>query len=146
MTFEEFKTNFLSWTENEIETKKDDGFPVCPYAKHARINNKIEFIDAREATMEQLRSFDKEQYEIGIAWIEGQDINSIEQMLEYLNEANPDLLYFVSTTESGHFVKNFTNCVFIQLRSDIEMRREQLHETDYYASWPEQYYAMITNT
>lgn len=144
MTFEEFKTSFLKWSEEKIETKKDDGFSVCPYAKHARINNKVVFIDARDNLVENLLTFDKEEYEIGIAWIDGVDIDFVEQEISKLHDEYPDLLYFTSTTDSGYFVKNFTNCVFIQLRNDILERRNQLHNTKYYDSWPEDYYKIIT--
>ena len=144
MNFDEFKNKFLEWTELEIEAKKEDGFPVCPYAKHARINNKIQFIDARQNTMDQLRTFDKENFEIGIAWIDDQDMQSIEMMTDYLHQLNDDLLYFTSTTDSGYFAKNFTDCVFIQLKADIMEKRDQLHKTNYYESWPYHYYHAIT--
>ena len=68
----------------------------------------------------------------------------VDEVLERYKAENPDLLYFTSTTDSGHFAKNFTNCVFIQLRGDIDNRREQLHKTKYYDSWPEHYYKIIT--
>jgi len=135
---------FLEWTENVIEQKKDDGFAICPFAKKARLDNKIQFIDCTIATSELLE-FDKEKYEIGIAWL-GDDVNMaiIDEVLELYKAENPDLLYFTSTIDSGYFAKNFTNCVFIQLRGDIDNRREQLHKTKYYDSWPEHYYKIIT--
>jgi hypothetical protein len=57
--------------------------------------------------------------------------------------ANPDLLYFTSTRSSGHFVKNFTDCVFIQLKDDILAKRQHLKSTDYYDNWPKNYYNKI---
>jgi hypothetical protein len=144
MNFDIFQMKFLEWTENVIEQKKDDGFAICPFAKKARLDNKIQFIDCTIATSELLE-FDKEKYEIGIAWL-GDDVNMaiIDEVLELYKAENPDLLYFTSTTDSGYFAKNFTNCVFIQLRGDIDNRREQLHKTKYYDSWPEHYYKIIT--
>jgi hypothetical protein len=60
-------------------------------------------------------------------------------------DANPDLLYFTSTRDSGHFVKNFTDCVFIQLRGDIMKKRNYLKDnTTYYDNWPDAYYTLIT--
>ena len=144
MTFEQFKSDFLKWSEEKIESKKSDGFAVCPYAKHARVNNKIQFIDAREEIFDALMSFDKDTYEIGIAWVDGVDLLLVEDIIENLNVKEPELMYFISTTDSGHFVKNFTNCVFIQLSGDILEKREQLHKTNYYKSWPEAYYKIIT--
>ena len=107
---------FLEWTENVIEQKKDDGFAICPFAKKARLDNKIQFIDCTIATSELLE-FDKAKYEIGIAWL-GDDVNMaiIDEVLELYKAENPDLLYFTSTTDSGYFAKNFTNCVFYFFR------------------------------
>lgn len=144
MNFEEFRTRFLEWTESEIEAKKADGFAVCPYAKHARVNDKIQFIDARQDVADKLLTFEKDRYEIGICWVEGQDMEAIERLIEGLHAEHPDLLYFTSTPSSGHFAKNFTDCVFIQLRQDINEKRAALHNTAYYDSWPEEYYRIIT--
>ena len=141
MTFTEFKDQFLKWTEEVIEAKKLDGFPICPFARKARLQNKIQFINATTEFLDQIESFDKEQYEIGIAWL-GDSVNMkvVEYELDYLRHKHPDLLYFTSTTESGYFAKNFTNCVFIQLHDDIMEKRKYLHKSGYYDSWPEWYY------
>ena len=145
MTFEEFCQAFLKWSEEIIEAKKFDGFPICPYARHARLNNLVQFIDARE-NVSDLNKFDKEKYEIGIAWLgDNTDaVSTAERYCEYLSELNSDLLYFTSTPLSGYFAKNFTNCVFIQLKGDIMEKRSQLHNTKYYESWPAEYYKAIT--
>jgi len=144
MNFETFQMKFLEWTEKSVESKKSDGFSVCPYAKKARLENKIQFINAISNTTDQLQSFDKEKFEIGIAWLgDNTDMQTVEYELEILRQKNPDLLYFTSTPDSGYFVQNFTNCVFIQLQQDIMHRRQQLHTTKYYDSWPEYYYKLI---
>lgn len=144
MNFETFQMKFLEWTEKSVESKKSDGFSVCPYAKKARLENKIQFINAMSNTIDQLQSFDKEKFEIGIAWLgDNTDMQTVEYELEILRQKNPDLLYFTSTPDSGYFVQNFTNCVFIQLQQDIMHRRQQLHTTKYYDSWPEYYYKLI---
>ena len=144
MNFETFQMKFLEWTEKSVESKKSDGFSVCPYAKKARLENKIQFINAMSNTIDQLQSFDKEKFEIGIAWLgDNTDMQTVEYELEIMRQKNPDLLYFTSTPNSGYFVQNFTNCVFIQLQQDIMHRRQQLHTTKYYDSWPEYYYKLI---
>lgn len=144
MNFETFQMKFLEWTEKSVESKKSDGFSVCPYAKKARLENKIQFINAMSNTIDQLQSFDKEKFEIGIAWLgDNTDMQTVEYELEIMRQKNPDLLYFTSTPDSGYFVQNFTNCVFIQLQQDIMHRRQQLHTTKYYDSWPEYYYKLI---
>lgn len=144
MTFQEFTNKFLEWTEQKIEAKKPDGFPVCPYARRARLTNKIQFIDSRTSPRDSFEEFNKEKFEIGICYLgETIDLAAIELILLELNEKYPDLLYFTSTPDSGYFEKNFTNCVFIQLAGDILEKRDQLHSIGYYKSWPEFYYKLI---
>ena len=145
MNFQEFQNKFLDWTENEIEAKKLDGFPICPFARKARLQNKIQFIDARDNKESSYETFDKEIYEIGIAWVDGCDMHQVENTIEQQMQKHNDLLYFTSTTTSGHFAKNFTNCVFIQLRDDLTEKRKYLHTTKYYDSWPIDYYKLITS-
>ncbi len=145
MNFQEFQNKFLEWTENEIEAKKLDGFPICPFARKARLQNKIQFIDARDNLTQSYETFDKEIYEIGIAWVDGCNMSEVETIIEQQMQKHNDLLYFTSTTTSGHFAKNFTNCVFIQLRDDLTEKRKYLHTTKYYDSWPIDYYKLITS-
>lgn len=143
MNFEEFKTEFLKWTEEKVEAKKSDGFTVCPFARRARLKNKIQFLDVRE-DLSKLDDFDQETYEIAIAWLgDNTDIELIDKTLDGYRERHPELLYFTSTPHSGEFVQNFTDCVFVQLKGDILEKREYLHTTDYYKSWPTAYYKMI---
>lgn len=145
MNFQEFQNKFIEWTETEIEAKKLDGFPICPFARKARLQNKIQFIDARDNQSDTYETFDKDQYEIGIAWVDGCDMDEVESVIEQQMQKHEDLLYFTSTTTSGHFAKNFTNCVFIQLRDDLTEKRKYLHTTKYYDSWPVDYYKLITS-
>lgn len=144
MNYSEFIAKFLDWSETSIEAKQDSGFPVCPYARKARLQKKIQFIDARE-NLSEMDTFDRDAYEIGIAWLGDIDnIDPVEKFCEEAMLANPDLLYFTSTRNSGHFVKNFTDCVFIQLKGDILTKRKHLKTTGYYDNWPNDYYKIIT--
>jgi len=62
-----------------------------------------------------------------------------------LSVKNDNLLYFTSTRTSGHFVKNFTDCVFVQRKDDLLEKRTHLKDnTTYYDSWPIDYYKLIT--
>ena len=97
MTFDTFIATFLTWTESSVEAKKDDGYPVCPFARKARLQDKIQFIDARSFSEYELLTFDKERYEIGIAWM-GDDVDSdaMETLAKQMEEKTPDLFYFTS--------------------------------------------------
>lgn len=137
MTFEEFKETFLDWTVKNIE---EPG--VCPYAKKARLQDKIQFIDCPRGIYGEFLEFDSDRYDIGIAWL-GEYTSGIDQELDDLRASNPDLYYFLSTPNSGYFAKNFTNCVFIQKKDDILEKREYLKTTGYYNNWPKWYYDEI---
>jgi len=145
MTFNEFQTNFLTFVQTSIEPKKDDGFPVCPYARSARIKQTLQFIDARD-DLTTMTSFDPNAFQMGICWLgDLDDMSMVEKYCAQLGEENPKLLYFTSTRSSGHFVKNFTDCVFIQRADDLLEKRDHLHTTAYYDSWPVDYYKLITD-
>lgn len=144
MNFDDFCAKFLEWTEKEIEAKKLDGFPICPFARKARLQDKIQFLDCT-TSVQNLRDFDKEKYEIGIAWVDSDDqLVTAQEYAKFLEQMNPDLLYFTSTPHSGEFAKNFTNCIFVQLKQDILDKREYLKTTKYYDSWTPEYFKAIT--
>jgi hypothetical protein len=145
MMFEEFKIKFIEWLINNIEpVSKETGFAICPYAKSTRLKEKIQFIHIEQGVCEEFLKFDSDTYEIGVAWL-SENINGIEGKLTDLRNQNKHLLYYLSTPTSGFFAQNFTNCVFIQKRNDIEEKREHLKNTKYYSNWPEWYYNEIVN-
>lgn len=144
MTYDEFKNKFLTWAIGNIEPTRANGFPICPFARKARLQDRIQFINAPRGIYGEFLEFDEENYDIGIAWL-GEFTSGIEDELADLRKANPHLLYFLSTTESGYFVKNFTNCVFIQKKDDIKLKRQVLLETTYYDDWPKDYFEEIMN-
>jgi hypothetical protein len=144
MTFETFKTQFLEWVQAKIEPTRGNGYPICPFARKARLQDRIQFINAPRGIFGEFLEFDEENYDIGIAWL-GEFTSGIEHELADLKKANPHLLYFLSTPQSGHFAKNFTNCVLIQKKDDIEIKRQVLLDTTYYDDWPEDYYKEIMN-
>jgi len=148
-SFNQFKQDFLTWTENVIEEKQPNGFPICPYARKARLDNEIQFIDVRDNIDRCVSGLNLKKYMIAICWLGDEPIYTqkyIDQRLDEFNSdpAHKNLLFFLSNTESGAFAKNFTNCIFVQIRSDIMSRREYLKTTNYYDTWPVEYYKYIT--
>jgi len=148
-SFNDFKDKFLSWSESLIEEKQPNGFPICPYARHARLNNEIQFIDIRDNIDRCISSLNLKKYMIAICWLGDEPIYTskyINQKLDDYNSdpANKNLLFFLSDTQSGAFAKNFTNCIFVQIKSDILSRREHLKTTKYYDNWTPEYYKYIT--
>lgn len=138
--FEHFKLDFIKWMYTQLEPAKIGNHPVCPYAQFARRKDKIGFIDSRSGVI----ATDLGNKEIVIHWIgDDVDVSKYVSLVENLNKDNPLLLYLLSTTLSGRFVKNFTNCIFVQNRLDIERKRTYLKTTDYYDNWPVDYLKSI---
>lgn len=144
MTFEEFKIKFINWSTKDIESvNKESGYPICPYAKRARLQKKIQFIHIKQGILDEFLEFNPAEYEIGVAWLDNSAVHGIEPKLKKLRMYNQHLLYFLSTPDSGYFIKNFTNCVFIQKKKDILEKRAYLKTTEYYNNWPAWYYNEI---
>ena len=67
--FNNFVTNFLDWTKTVIEEKQPNGWPICPYARKARLDNEIQFIDARENIERCHTQINLKKYMIAICWL-----------------------------------------------------------------------------
>ena len=145
------KSELINWIKTFVEkpnTLLGDWAP-CPYARKARLDNEIQFIDVRDNIDRCVSGLNLKKYMIAICWLGDEPIYTqkyIDQRLDEFNSdpAHKNLLFFLSNTESGAFAKNFTNCIFVQIRSDIMSRREYLKTTNYYDTWPVEYYKYIT--
>jgi len=148
-SFKEFKDKFISWSREIIEEIQPNGFPICPYARQARLNNEIQFIDVRHNIDRCESAINLKKYMIAICWLGDEPIYTQKYIDQKINEFqtnpnNKNLLFFLSNKQSGAFAKNFTNCIFVQIKSDILSRREQLKQTKYYDNWTIEYYNYIT--
>lgn len=143
MEFDKFVNDFITFTIEKIEPDKGDGWPVCPYARKARVNGDIQFMDGRDLseTKNALETFDKSRFKMAVCWVGDEcDVDKMQEIADEMSEMHPEHYYFLSTETSGYFVQNFTRVIIIQIKEDIEARREKLHKTNYYDSWPQWYY------
>lgn len=140
--FEQFKKDFTDWMIDQLEVNKEDGYPTCPYARTARVQDKLQFIDCSGSNPDAMLEFDPRVKMVGVCWF-GDDVDLDTINLEQMKELNPDLMYLQSTKTSGHFVQNISNVILIQIRSELLRRRAALHKSSYYDSWPAEYYKEI---
>ena len=140
--FEQFKKDFTDWMIDQLEVNKEDGYPTCPYARTARVQDKLQFIDCSGSNPDAMLEFDPRVKMVGVCWF-GDDVDLDTINLEQMKELNPDLMYLQSTKISGHFVQNISNVILIQIRSELLRRRASLHKSSYYDSWPAEYYKEI---
>jgi hypothetical protein len=140
--FEQFKKDFTDWMIDQLEVNKEDGYPTCPYARTARVQDKLQFIDCSGSNPDAMLEFDPRVKMVGVCWF-GDDVDLDTINLEQMKELNSDLMYLQSTKTSGHFVQNISNVILIQIRSELLRRRASLHKSSYYDSWPAEYYKEI---
>ena len=140
--FEQFKKDFTDWMIDQLEVNKEDGYPTCPYARTARVQDKLQFIDCSGFNPDAMLEFDPRVKMVGVCWF-GDDVDLDTINLEQMKELNPELMYLQSTKTSGHFVQNISNVILIQIRSELLRRRASLHKSSYYDSWPAEYYKEI---
>lgn len=134
-TMSEFKEKFWKWELNS-EKIQDSGWPICPFAKAARLENKIQFFDARNS-LECVNNFDRSN-DIGVAWL-GETVNekNIKQELEKLRENNKDLdILFSRPGGQAVLNPNFTNVLIIHNADDIMRKRRHIYEAGYYDFYP----------
>jgi hypothetical protein len=143
MTFEEFIKEFYLWSINNVEIRQENtNFSICPYAKKARLDDKIYFIDCSREIIFNPTEIIFDNYQIAILWLD-KNIGNLDNHIKLLNDKYPKLTFFKSTTDSGYFAKNFTNCIFVQQKDDLLEKRNFLKNTDYYKNWPAWYYNKI---
>jgi len=140
--FQQFKKDFTDWMIDQLEVNKEDGYPTCPYARTARVQDKLQFIDCSGSNPDAMLEFDPRVKMVGVCWF-GDDVDLDTINLEQMKELNSDLMYLQSTKTSGHFVQNISNVILIQIRSELLRRRASLHKSSYYDSWPAEYYKEI---
>lgn len=134
--FSDFVEKFWKWEAN-LEIPTDRSWPACPYARAARLENKVELIDARE-DMNKISDFDRNM-DIGIAWLGDEiDLEKKRAQLDVLRKKNPDLDLMISRPGGrASLAPNFTNTVVIHRSDDLLKRRRALYEAGYYQDYPE---------
>ena len=68
--FEEFKKDFTNWMITRLEVNKEDGYPTCPYARTARVQDKLQFIDCSGPNPDAMLEFDPRVKMVGVCYLE----------------------------------------------------------------------------
>lgn len=150
MDFDIIKTQLLEWMTSFVEQPNPSlgNWAPCPYARAARINNKILIIDSDAGKLaktveENLPMLDT--YEVVVICFDHNDISGSEcaSLTQELNkdlmkqdvvilEDHPDL------TEHVHGVKmNFGQCglYVVQRLTKLNEAAQKLHASGYYDHW-----------
>lgn len=150
MDFNEIKTQLLVWMNNFIEQPNPSlgNWAPCPYARAARINNKILILDSdadklAQTVQENLAKLDA--YEVIVICFDhtlllGQDCARLTAELNQelmkqdvvILEDHPDLVEYVSTVKM-----NFGLCglYVVQQLSKLNEAAQKLQAAGYYDHW-----------
>jgi hypothetical protein len=133
--FENFKEKFVGWSF-AVEEKQSNNLPVCPYAKHARVTNNLQFFDGRENLKECFLNYTGET-DMGVVWL-GDNIDSktVNSTLKEQRKIKPNIVYFLSTANSGYISKSFTNTIIMHRYDDYLIKQRSLYEQGYYEMYP----------
>jgi len=108
MNFEAFKEEWIDHCINVVEAKH-----LCPFTKHARVNNQIQFIDGSVDLFYAIERYTGDK-EVGVIWLGNVIADVHRKIVEQMTEENPHIIYFLtdrilSNVIITHDYKNFVN-------------------------------------
>lgn len=143
--FEIFKNNFIEWSLNVAEKIQENGIPLCPYAKSARVTGNIKFFDGRHDLKKCLVEYTGEE-DMGVIWLgDNSDKSAIESILDNQRKLFPNIIYFQSTPDTGHIGPSFTDTIIMHRMSDYLIKQRKNWEKGYYNQFPDYFKNKIDN-
>jgi hypothetical protein len=141
--FEDFKAEFIEWSF-DAEKIQTNNLPLCPYAKHTRITNNVEFFDGRENLKECLLKYTGEK-DMGVIWLGNNiDVEDVNIVLTEQQKINANIIYFlteknvvVQRYNFGFISKSFTNTIIMHRYDDYLIKQRSLFEKKYYDQYPD---------
>ena len=150
--------DIISWAVDHIE-KKGDKFPICPYAKQARLNKqvKIVIVDKSDDFLEEVCNEAGVLFEQGLKLIilacsdmkmTADDLNNHIHALNHVYvPLNTYLMASYPEDEQEEFMEgdwepdNEFFMVLIQPFKELEDASAHLEKIGYYNNWSQEYYA-----
>lgn len=161
MQIAELKLKLFKWLENfvEVPNKSLNNWSPCPYARQARLENKIyiDMIENHENIKNIiLKSIDKlEKYDVIVFCLDHKSINykilestvlelnnELKQKDTVLLEDHPDMPEFINGVKM-----NFDHCalILVQKLSKLKSASNQLKGKGYYDVWSEENLNFVVN-
>ena len=157
--------DIFTWSEKfvEVDNKALGGWPLCPYAKQARLKDQVKVVEVADSkdfldiVIQQARTikeqhkkliivasddFDLEAYELGCY------VDALNHIFvpddRYLMAFHPfddsEEVEFLKEDENDYVYENEFYMVLIQPYSELEEASEHLAKQGYYEGWEEEYY------
>lgn len=152
----------LEWSKNFLEKPSDKlgGWPVCPYAKSARLKNQVKIVEVEQSTnflttlVKEARTIKEQKKKLIIVACDDFNIeaNELGCYIDALNHTfvmdDVYLMAFhpeddgeeVEFLEDNLETENDFYMVLIQPYNELEEASKTLHKKGYYDKWDKEYY------
>jgi len=148
------KQDILNWMENFLEKSNPllNGWPPCPFARHARLNSKVEVLNGIDPyyDMKSRSVCGMGDYEVivyaydPVVWDYKDFSNSLKNAnREYLlakdllvledHPGDPEIINGVSMNQGTYAL------ALVQCLSKLDAASSQIYNKGFYDSWPEDY-------
>lgn len=155
--------DIIDWSINFVEKKSDklDEWPICPYAKQARLKNQVEIIEVKDSedylleVVKQARTIKNKDKKLIIVACGDMTI-PVDDLSNYITALNHtfvmDDVYLmpfhpdddgeeeVEFLEGEYEPENEFFMVLIQPFKELEEASGHLHKKGYYKNWNKEYY------
>lgn len=142
-------TEIKRWIDYiQIPQSNLDNFPVCPYAKSAIVNNKVQILslDNLLTVTELIDSIDVERYWVTVIYFKEYEYYTISELSKLVNNLNetfnkkdkiildndPRVPFYINGVKT-----TFDHCYLflIQSLADLNQKSDSLKNTTYYKFW-----------
>jgi len=161
MTPLEAKQDILNWLKDFVEKPNAllNGFPPCPYAKEARLRNRVNVLPVeRDQILETLESealkVQSSQFDVSIVALLPENFLTVEETKDlthnfrqkwmssdiYLLKDHPEDHEFSGSIKMNH---GKLQLFFVQKLSALEKASKDLLDAGYYESWDTAYFERV---
>jgi hypothetical protein len=133
--------HILSWVEYVASTKTSNGWPICPYARHALIKNRLKILNYDknqcQSTVELFNN-DIESFKVWVLICNDEDPKAECQQL---NQLYPDIIWLydladrsltIDQTKTGN---QKYNLILMQDKNELISQSDIVKQQGYYSNW-----------
>lgn len=151
MDFYKAQESIINWIKDFLEKPNENlnGFPPCPYARQARLNNAIMFCEGSMVN-DDFIDFDLTSYEVAVVIYDKDHYTgeAFERALDFVNKKylkERDLIALPDHPDNVEVVKGVSMnqgeyaLAIVGRISDLNERSKQLYKKGYYEGWDKDY-------
>lgn len=164
MTAEEAKQDILNWLKDFVEKPNSllNGWPPCPYAKEARLKNRVHIHIGTQASLHSdlvnfVGKIQKSEFEVIILALLPGDLMSVaatkKLVANFRQQWAPQDIYLLKDhpedteiTNSVRMNQGTYQLFFLQKLSSLEKASADLQKNGYYHSWDPEYLKRVVQT